>query len=533
LYKRAIKLTCGIERHFRLNSATSRTSLNNRAACEHQYHRNTVEALLNNPGMGKSGFRTLIILISGLVALGLLLFFRPQYLASPQFLGAAIAIQILLFSLAKYRDWFFVVLMAAFVWAGIDLPLNGAWLQGRWIVLAIGAIAGVAIYVRDPNHRFSLIHVLAFSCVLSAVVSASVSAYPQEALLKSLSLFLLFLYGATGARLAVPWFEPQRFFRKLQVGCELITYVTAVAYFALRWSIFGNPNSLGAIMGVVVVPILLWGFLCSESIIAKRRLGCSLAISIALLMSTYARAGIVAAAVACFLVCFAMRRYRLLVAGMAACLAIAALTAFLIPQPTGMIEDSRPHSFTSLFLYKGKPGEDLMASRRLPWDQTVAVIKQHPWFGSGFGTSITEQSASDFELTRARFVDSRMIREHGNSYLAIVEWSGLLGVLPFYLLIGTTALQAKNGLLRLRRSGNIFAPAVPAAAIIVAGLIDAGFEDWLFAAGYYLSVFFWVIAFILADLLHSPGVANDNVVVMPGPEFAQPAIRQIPRAAFQ
>jgi O-antigen ligase len=485
--------------------------------------------------MRESGSRTLVILISGLVALALLLFFRPEYLASPQFLGAAIATQILLFSLAQYRDWFFVVLMAGFVWAGIDLPSSGAWLQGRWIVLAIGAIAGLAIYMRDPNHRFSLIHMLAFSCVLSAVVSASVSAYPQEALLKSLSLFLLFLYGVTGARLAVPLLQPQEFFRKLLVGCEVITYATAVAYFLLRWSIFGNPNSLGAIMGVVVVPVLLWGLLCAESTMTKRRMGLSLGLSIALLMSTYARAGIVGAAVACFLVCIAMRRYRLIVPGMVACVAIAALTALLIPQPTGMIEGRRPQSISSLFLYKGKPTEDLMASRRGPWDQTVAVIKQHPWFGSGFGTSVTGQNATYFELTRARFVDSRMIREHGNSYLAIVEWSGLLGVLPFYLLVGTIAWQARAALMRLRRSGNIFAPAVPAAAIIIAGLIDAGFEDWLFAVGYYLSVFLWVMAFILADLLRSPGAepSGINLVVMPETQFAQSAMRQIPRAAFQ
>jgi len=485
--------------------------------------------------MRQSRSRTIIILVGGFVLLAFLLYLRPQYLASPQFLGAAIATQILLLSLARYKESFFAVLMGAFLWAGVDLPLSGSWLQGRWIVLAIGALAGLAIYMRDPNHRFSLIHLLAFSCVLSAVVSASVSAYPQEALLKSLSLFLLFLYGSTGARLAVPFWEPQKFFRKLLIACEVITYVTAVAYFLLRWSIFGNPNSLGAIMGVVVVPVMLWGFFCAESIMAKRRLGFCLALAISLLMSTYARAGIAGAGVACVMVCIAMRKYRLMIAGIIASLAIATLTAVLIPQPSGMIEDRGPKSISSLFLYKGKPGEDLMASRRGPWDQTVAVIKQHPWFGSGFGTSVTEQSATYFELTRARFVDSRMIREHGNSYLAIAEWSGLLGVFPFYFLIGTTAAQARTALLRLRRSGNILAPAVPAAAIVVAGLIDAGFEDWLFAVGYYLSVFLWAMAFILTDLLHSSAaeLSDSKLVVMPEPQFAQSAIGQIPRAAFQ
>jgi O-antigen ligase len=471
--------------------------------------------------------------MGGAIVLVLLSLTRPQFLANPQFLGAAIAGQILLVALARYRQAFFFFLMAAFLWAGIDLPLSGAWLQGRWIVLAIGALAGLAIYMRDPRHHFQLIHLFALFSVLSAVVSASVSAYPQEALLKSLSLFLLFLYSATGARLAVPSIEPEKFFRKLLLVCEGITYLAAIGYFLLRWSIFGNPNSLGAVMGVLIVPVMLWGFLCAQSVAVKGRLGFSLALAIALLMSTYSRAGIAGGAVACLLICFAMRQYRLIVAGIAASVAIAALTAFLVPQPVGMIEDTHPTSIGELFLYKGKPGADLMASRRAPWDQTVAVIKQHPWFGSGFGTSVTGRSATYFELTRNRFVDSRMIREHGNSYLAIAEWSGLLGVIPFYLLVGTVTLQAKKAIVQLRRTGDIFAPAVPAAAILIAGLIDAGFEDWLFAAGYYLAVFFWAMSFILADLVHSSSALGEAEIVPATPQFAAPVMMPVAGTAFR
>jgi O-antigen ligase len=348
-----------------------------------------------------------------------------------------------------------------------------------------------------------------------------------------LSLFLLFLYSATGARLAVPSIEPEKFFRKLLLACEGITYLAATGYFLLRWSIFGNPNSLGAVMGVLIVPVMLWGFLCAQSVAVKRRLGFSLALAIALLMSTYSRAGIAGGAVACLLISFAMRQYRLIVAGIAASVAIAALTAFLVPQPVGMIEDTHPTSIGELFLYKGKPGADLMASRRAPWDQTVAVIKQHPWFGSGFGTSVTGRSATYFELTRNRFVDSRMIREHGNSYLAIAEWSGLLGVIPFYLLVGTVTLQAKKAIVQLRRTGDIFAPAVPAAAILIAGLIDAGFEDWLFAAGYYLAVFFWAMSFILADLVHSSSALGEAEIVPATPQFAAPVMMPVAGTAFR
>jgi hypothetical protein len=98
-------------------------------------------------------------------------------------------------------------------------------------------------------------------------------------------------------------------------------------------------------------------------------------------------------------------------------------------------------------------------------------------------------------------IDSWIVREHGNSYLAIAEWTGLLGVLPFYFLIALTAINAGNVFKSLRRTGNVFSAAVPAAAIVTAGLFHAMFEDWMFAVGYYLCVFFWAIAFIMMDVL--------------------------------
>jgi len=39
---------------------------------------------------------------------------------------------------------------------------------------------------------------------------------------------------------------------------------------------------------------------------------------------------------------------------------------------------------------------------------------------------------------------------------------------------------------------------------LAAGLVHAAFEDWLFAAGYYLCVFFWTLAFIMVDVLPPP-----------------------------
>ena len=56
----------------------------------------------------------------------------------------------------------------------------------------------------------------------------------------------------------------------------------------------------------------------------------------------------------------------------------------------------------------------------------------------------------------------------------------------------------------LRSSGRVNQPAVVAAAIILGGLINAFFEDWMFAVGYYFCVIFWVIALSLRDWMACP-----------------------------
>lgn len=473
--------------------------------------------------MRESGLQA-VVLFAGFILLAFLLLMRPGYLANPAFLGTIVVAQIVIASVCKYKQWFFMILLAAFFWAGMALPLSEAWLEGRWVVLAVGSFAGLAIYLRNRSHKFNIVHLFALFCVLSAIVSASVSTYPQEALLKSLSLFLLFLYGTTGARLASSTLEQSKLFARFLAIAEATVYVTAIAYFGLRQSIFGNPNSLGAVMGIIVIPILMWGYLAEESIIRKRRFGFELCLAIALLMSSFSRAGIAAALISCLLLCLTARRYRLIVGGVIALVAISVLVVIVVPPPVQESEDAHSESIASIFLYKGKPQEGILGSRKGPWDATLAVIKQHPWFGSGFGTSMTDLSANYFDLTRARFVDSRMVREHGNSYLAIMEWSGLLGVCPFYLLILATAWQARRALVSVRRTGNIYSPAVPAAAVVVAGFIGATFEDWLFAVGYHVSVFFWAMAFILPDLMQPMAEAySEETTAIENREYAMPA----------
>ncbi len=40
-------------------------------------------------------------------------------------------------------------------------------------------------------------------------------------------------------------------------------------------------------------------------------------------------------------------------------------------------------------LYKGHKEEGVLGSRRTPWEKSIASIKEHPLFGTGYGTSPT------------------------------------------------------------------------------------------------------------------------------------------------
>jgi O-antigen ligase len=136
----------------------------------------------------------------------------------------------------------------------------------------------------------------------------------------------------------------------------------------------------------------------------------------------------------------------------------------------------------------------------------VSAIQQHPWFGSGFGTSPTSsevvRSPGSFESLR------EATREHGNSYLAITEWVGFVGDIPFLALVILIAANVGRALVRGHRTGLARSPAIPLAGVLAAGLVHAAFEDWLFAPGYYLCVFFWALAFVMVDILATTSVAT-------------------------
>jgi len=433
-------------------------------------------------------------IVVGLVLVLYFTYHHLQYFSDVSFLGAVLLIEIIIASLWKYDQRFFVLLIIAVGWAGMSFPLQGEWTRGRWVVLAAGAVAGFIIWTKTPRGRFGSLHLIAFFCVCAAFVSASVSPFLQMAFFKALSLLLLFTYCASGARLAVLGRE-DRFFRGLLWGSEMAVYFTAICYLGLGNGFWGNPNSLGAVTSVALFPPLLWGWVNSEGREVRFRRLVALLLCVYLVLFSMERAGMVSVVAVTLVFCLCLRQYKLLMKVVALVLLLVAVTGILAPEAL----NRRFGGLKDAVLYKGHKEEGIMGSRRTPWEKSITTIKEHPWFGTGYGTSPTGE---DPGLSFGKFSSSaETAREHGSSYMTIVEWVGGLGVLPFLALLLVTGSNLWKVCAWMRRTANPRHYSIPLAMVILAGLLHASFEDWLFAVGYYLCVYFWVFAFVLADIV--------------------------------
>jgi O-antigen ligase len=414
---------------------------------------------------------------------------RPSYFTSQKYLGGLILLILLVAAVWLYRRVFFPMIIIAFLLAGVNLPVGAVWTAARWLFLAVGALCGLLIVIRERHYHFGLFHLTAGFAVLAALLSATVSLYPDVTLLKVLSLFLLFLYAATGARVAVAGRE-NTFFNGLLLGCEVFVVINAALY-AVGIEAMGNPNSLGAVMGVAGAPVLLWGTLVTPERSLQQRRGLFFAIAMFLGFISHSRAGLAAALISCGFLCLALRKYRLFSQGLIVITIVMAATAIVRPQAIA--------SITSSTLYKGVDQErGLLASRQAPWETAINNIRENPWLGAGLGTTA---EGGDPRMEHGNFASTTNVTtENGSSYLALVAGVGILGAIPCGLLLLILTAKIWQTMIWMRVTGSALQAAVPVALVLIAGLVHAVFEDWMFAPGSYLSVFFWSMAFILMDV---------------------------------
>jgi len=447
----------------------------------------------------------------------------PAMISNTRYLGALVFVELMIASLWLYKEVFFQLLLVVFLWAGMWLPLKQEMLLARWIVLGIGAWAGVIIWFKGKHaHKFGAFHLIALFFGLAALLSAIVSSAPRAALLKGLSLLMLFLYASFGVRVA---FEGQedRLMRMLVVASEYLAFGSAVVYFMLHFEVYGNPNALGALMGVVVIPFLLWDVLTNPEKTLRLRRTCALLLAFGLLYRSLSRASILAAFVAAVLICLVLReRIFLLRAAFVGVIGLAFVGVILPSSFEAFVS-----SVTADVLYKGKAGKGVYASRQKPWAEAMDSMERHPWFGSGFGTSENALDAAGDSVA-----SNGVHREHGNSYLALAVYVGVAGLLPFAVLLILLFRKLGETWLWVWRSGNFRHYSVPLATVVTAGLIHAVFEDWLIAPGFYLCVIFWPFAFALIHIsptLLSQPVAQATASAVGGRMVGRPRFAPLPQ----
>src|SRR5207237_2613605 len=134
------------------------------------------------------------------------------------------------------------------------------------------------------------------------------------------------------------------------------------------------------------------------------------------------RAAMLAATLSSLALLFSLRRHKLIVQGLVSAVCVIAVTAIVAPRHF----DDMKSSFVEGVIYKGHEREGLLGSRLPPWQEAIQTIEDNPYFGSGFGTSISGDKpfgeGGSFRST------ATTNREHGSSYLTITEWVGILGI---------------------------------------------------------------------------------------------------------
>jgi hypothetical protein len=145
--------------------------------------------------------------------------------------------------LVALRDCLLPAACYLFSLGRMDLPFASVGMTARWLVLVVAAFAGFVMWMRDADILRRIPSCSLVLCCGSSRISASFADAPTS-LLKVLSLFLLFLYGATGARLAI-FGRETKFVKGLLIGCELVVYASAAAYLGAGLPYGGTRTHLG------------------------------------------------------------------------------------------------------------------------------------------------------------------------------------------------------------------------------------------------------------------------------------------------
>ena len=248
-----------------------------------------------------------------------------------------------------------------------------------------------------------------------------------------------------------------------------------------------NPNYLGLITICCLPAVMQATFTLRVKFDRRSVLAMSsYLVLVGMLISTYSRASILAAA-ALHLVYAVSCGSKTLARALVAAALGSWIAASILPQAVADLE--------LRYVYKGAAdNEELFYSREEAWDESLTAARDAGLWGIGFGAS---SGYTDFVLGANT---ANYGREKGNGTLAQIEEIGILGACLFWGLVTSVLWKAlRAGSKEPRRSMNRAALAAAGGGIF-ALLVNAQFEAWILSPGAAATPVFWTLVGLTISL---------------------------------
>lgn len=415
-------------------------------------------------------------------------------------LGAA---ALVLFSMLAAPRYLGLFTMLAFIGADVmEVGPATSLSKYRWAVLVILALG--LIFRNSMGVSGSRWHPTQFSLGIFICVALASSTYSVNSLMTLLKagafaclLLSALLYGRLESR-GGP-----------QSPCEILDHVywcavlvalgcvAAVLHVLPGTAIhfrgpFGNSNTLGAFIPLVAPVLLLRVYQsANKEPVVRVAHGALTALYAVCLVMSRSRTGIIGTFVGCaWWLYFSSRR----------AFAWFVATGFLGAVILFAYFPAYVGSLNQVYVQKG--GRSILQSRQRLIEESWEAAKENPALGIGFGVSrgLSEDWQFGFETGFAN-------REKMNSFLAVVEEVGLVGVI-FLVYPITWVLAASARRLKLiqtfHRSETEYWTVLTLSACMIGGLVDAMGEAWLTGVGFFSCIMFWLVYGVLAARLTMP-----------------------------
>lgn len=209
-----------------------------------------------------------------------------------------------------------------------------------------------------------------------------------------------------------------------------------------------------------------------------------LSLNFFLIMLTYSRAAMLAVfvGVVCYLVL--NKNYKILASGF---LLIAIITLLAVTV--------KPIN-TNVYKVLAKHDMPIFTTREILWGPSLEAAKNNFLFGTGY--TMTDQTVKGI-TSRLEVTTGLYAREKGNSYLALIEETGIVGFTFFMIPIFYLFIYLCKG-----RNSNI----ILLNCLIVALLFHALFEAWFYGSGTFFRFFLLLVIFSFIKLISINKIKN-------------------------